>query len=524
MTENHISIKELAKRLSQDQGYEYDKIEGFCQYLVHEYVKRPEVIPPPFSPTLHVYELVSRELKRRCKILKWQEVEKIKMEIDQAKKYEEFGVVFTDAKREALIKPLKERKFYLYFIHLLAAFGGLNTYQPGKSEPTEWITVRYAHSCNEELEISAKKFKGVLIREGFPIPETVFPYEAKKIAAGDEEKRIGFEKVAELVDEEEKPKKLKEMEPRDIHEFSVKEELIKESEGNITQIDDWLSYREEASPEIEPEIKPELPYEEKAKPEAEKKAEQERKERERIEKEAKEKPQPKDISETGQRIDYESFIKDLKIRWEDNSEIKIQEPGKAAIPQNCEALGFRNKETKEWITFREILQDPDHIYNVGKASTYEKALDKKIPQKSYYSKQKLLKNISSKLVAFLNKEFDLEIPPNYRIYERCSDREAGFYRLKVKIVDEKTNADKKAAKYSRLSKDKLIERMNELAAEYRINNNNKSLEEISNIAIILEQKGWMNKTEIAELITLHTQSEEVKFDPFENKESSESTY
>jgi len=91
--------------------------------------------------------------------------------------------------------------------------------------------------------------------------------------------------------------------------------------------------------------------------------------------------------------DVEDFIKNLRVSYESDSEVKIQEPNRIGKTFNHGSLGFSSNQTKQWKAFINVLQDPPHIYELGPAHKSSDALRKKIRKPEYERRQKrLIKN------------------------------------------------------------------------------------------------------------------------------------
>ena len=117
-------------------------------------------------------------------------------------------------------------------------------------------------------------------------------------------------------------------------------------------------------------------------------------------------------------------IENLKVRYVNDEEFTIQEPGKVEIPINFRIFGARNNETKEWTTFLEILKNPDHTYCCGISTV-----------KAYSAKKKLLDRISNKLSEVFTKTLSWKIPEKFELFEDCRDKEAGTFQFKFNVED-----------------------------------------------------------------------------------------
>jgi hypothetical protein len=149
----------------------------------------------------------------------------------------------------------------------------------------------------------------------------------------------------------------------------------------------------------------------------------------------------------------EEFIRDLKISVSGDSDVKFQMPGKKGRTFNREDLGM-HKSRKVWTAFREILQDPDHIYSLGKAA-YIHSAKGKTRVKDYDAKRQLVLVINQKLIAFFEKNigyFGIKFPKNFRLYEHRPNDPPRIFRFKFRVVEGKPVSD-----YSGYSKKEIIE-------------------------------------------------------------------
>jgi len=119
------------------------------------------------------------------------------------------------------------------------------------------------------------------------------------------------------------------------------------------------------------------------------------------------------------KTNAEDFIRNLRVSYENNSEVKIKEPNRIGKTFNHESLGFSSNKTKEWKAFINVFQDSPHIYETGQAHSFSDALKKKICNPEYGRLQKRLKIINSKLIKFFNKEYRIHLPEDFKLYELC---------------------------------------------------------------------------------------------------------
>jgi hypothetical protein len=160
-------------------------------------------------------------------------------------------------------------------------------------------------------------------------------------------------------------------------------------------------------------------------------------------------PQIKPLANTD--TEAEEFIRSLQISYLDNTEVKIQYRGKSKN-WNCDALGFRDSNTKEWKDFLGILKDRDHVYILGPAYSINKGTQQKERNTDYDKNLKLLKEIDKKLIIFLNKNYPVIFPEKFHLYERRPDKGDGIYSFKFKTPSTKPSYKSKEQALDRLEK------------------------------------------------------------------------
>jgi hypothetical protein len=130
-------------------------------------------------------------------------------------------------------------------------------------------------------------------------------------------------------------------------------------------------------------------------------------------------------------MEAEDFVRKLKVFYESNSEIKIQLPGKTAIAYNHAVLGFRDSGGQVWSNFLSILEDPDNpTYYTGTAYGDKAKMQRK---KSYDVARKRLEAMNNKLIAFFKKEYGIQFPKKYKLYEQFPSDGPGIYRFKFRV-------------------------------------------------------------------------------------------
>lgn len=215
--------------------------------------------------------------------------------------------------------------------------------------------------------------------------------------------------------------------------------------------------------------------------------------------------------------DFEKFIRNLELRFESDDQISIKETGKIAKSFTCQSLGFRDNSTIQWSDFIAILEKPPHTYSTGPAHINN------LRSKTYDSKQKIIREISNKFIKFLNRQFGIEIPKNYKLFESCPAEKPGTYRLKFKVgFDYGHDRSYYETHFGSLSKTELIDQICMLYEEYQNSNDEEIMEKLKCAMIIADTKHNISKSELLELIK--PEEEKHVFDPYENQEDRQPDY
>jgi len=115
--------------------------------------------------------------------------------------------------------------------------------------------------------------------------------------------------------------------------------------------------------------------------------------------------------------DVASRIVRLTVRYENESEITIQDYGglKQTIP--ADNLNFRNQKTKAWQNFLKVLKSPPNYY-------WECPED---------ADRQALKTIDKKLQKWMSNNLGITFPDQYRLFEWVKSQKPGTYQFKFKI-------------------------------------------------------------------------------------------
>jgi hypothetical protein len=182
-------------------------------------------------------------------------------------------------------------------------------------------------------------------------------------------------------------------------------------------------------------------------------------------------------------VECEEFIRNLKISIVSDSEIKFQIPGKKSKTFNRRDLGMQ-KSAKAWRAFCEILQDPDHIYSLGRAAHIKSAAEK-TRVKDYDARRKLILLINEKLINFLGKNigyFGIKFPKNFKLYEHQPKDPPRTFRFKFFMVEKDIGKN-----YSSYSRERIMEEVKRL-----LNDENASAKEV------LKAFNWAKKLGVSD--------------------------
>jgi len=165
------------------------------------------------------------------------------------------------------------------------------------------------------------------------------------------------------------------------------------------------------------------------------------------------------------QTDPEEFVRNLTFSIESDNEILIQARGKPKITRNGEVMGFRRSAKKtHWNVFLGIMRDGE--YKLGSAYTYSKDGTENIKKRvnAYDINRQRLNRINKNLIEFLNKEYGVNIPQKYNLFERTSPNQNGKYKPKFQIVS--PGGDRNLQKsFSKLDKEGIMTELKRLAQQ-----------------------------------------------------------
>jgi hypothetical protein len=234
------------------------------------------------------------------------------------------------------------------------------------------------------------------------------------------------------------------------------------------------------------------------------------------------------IQEKNKNENYETFVKNIRISYENNNEIKIQLPGKKAGAVTCESLGLRDSKVLAWQTLLQIIQDPPHIYDIGQS--YKISSGIRVQNNEYHRKIKRLTYISLKMVEYFNKEYSVGIPKNYRLFETAKDKGTGKYRPIFSVT---TNREKSPYKNKceKLSKEDLIKEIKNNFKKYKDSNDELSVEQLTVAIEVSREKNLLTDQEVKDLVDSKSDKEfiqdglsDIRYDQHENAPNKERDY
>jgi len=122
--------------------------------------------------------------------------------------------------------------------------------------------------------------------------------------------------------------------------------------------------------------------------------------------------------------DTEKLFELPNFSMKNDSEIKInlQNKTKTLTPKE---MGCRDERTSEWKMLCQIIKDPEHKMDMGRAGNTGAT------RKSYEARRKLLERIERKLVKVLHEKLNIDLPKDFELFERNSSDPPGVRRLKI---------------------------------------------------------------------------------------------
>lgn len=193
--------------------------------------------------------------------------------------------------------------------------------------------------------------------------------------------------------------------------------------------------------------------------------------------------------------DVDGFIRELTVTPESDLEIKIKQPRKRPKTYNHEGLEFRDNMAEEWMTFLRILNNSGS-YTVGQAGTTGTAMRKEYDRKLSY-----LRAIDKKLKHAFQKDFSLQLPDKYHLYELFKEEGHGVYKFKFRVEFSGEPAGSKLkAKYESYPKENLLKYLIERAGQQARTLGNGFKLQIDTIKGVLLERDGMDDGDIEDYI------------------------
>ena len=124
----------------------------------------------------------------------------------------------------------------------------------------------------------------------------------------------------------------------------------------------------------------------------------------------------------------------LMVQYENDSTIVVKAFKKPPIPYDCRQLGFRDNRAKGWRFLINVLEIPPHTFNFGTAYTYpDGSRRNRVKNKAYDAGWKVCDDLCKKLIRFFHKEFGMEFPRSFKLYEKLRTNHPGDRRFKFQI-------------------------------------------------------------------------------------------
>ncbi|WP_321493942.1 hypothetical protein [uncultured Desulfobacter sp.] len=187
------------------------------------------------------------------------------------------------------------------------------------------------------------------------------------------------------------------------------------------------------------------------------------------------------------RIEADEFVKNITIRYENDSQISIQQKRKAKVNVEMTALGFRESgkggERKTWDNFIAVLQNPPNYYWYA-------------PEQN--DKQQVY-NVNKKLLKFLSTTFSVNFSDGFKLIERVSGAGKGIYGFNCKI--EYKDTEDIGSKDKNSFRDLFFSTVEKWEKAFTDKEKNHLSERIQQLASEGFEKGFLTKSEVAELFS-----------------------
>jgi len=198
-------------------------------------------------------------------------------------------------------------------------------------------------------------------------------------------------------------------------------------------------------------------------------------------------------------IDSQDFIRKLQMSLCSDNSIFLKPHNGQVREFSCYQMGFK-PNSKGWGLLMEILWDKYHFFYVGIYNRYNTDSG---ANRDYNNRQQRLNHFCQKFREFLNKEFKINIPSDFKLFENQKGIERdGIYKPKFQIV----TSFKNASNIKEMSKDDVLNKIKMLSKERRREKNGHKQEEllveIGNLAAHAAKMGWITRQQLETYITI----------------------
>lgn len=182
-----------------------------------------------------------------------------------------------------------------------------------------------------------------------------------------------------------------------------------------------------------------------------------------------------------EHIDEE--IKAITVRYENETEIAIQQKGKSKIPVPFEQLRFRGVG-QTWNKFIRVLQEPPYYYWKCRL----------IEGKVSDADRRQLYEVSKRLKKWLERNLKIEFTEEYNLHEKVKGAEPGIYRFKFTIGYSDTISIDES------SRDTFRKRFFKLIDDYTKNSDDDKISKITEVASDGFERGFLSKEEVIDAL------------------------
>jgi hypothetical protein len=196
--------------------------------------------------------------------------------------------------------------------------------------------------------------------------------------------------------------------------------------------------------------------------------------------------------------DPDDFVRNLRVSYESDTEIKIKKPPKKAKNFTYDDLGFKDNEV--WKAFIYTIKEPPHIYETGPA--HIKKGREKERNSQYDTKMGRIRSINKKLIVFFNKECGAQLPEDFKLYEPRKEEGKGKYKFKFQVSCYDGIEEDYYSKYEQYSKDELVDEVKTLMKKYAVTEDQVILEKVVVASNVARASGFLSDDEVNKMFNL----------------------